>query len=140
MIVVRKTADDEERVVPNGQPIPRGFVSAGITYKKSSVYLLTEKGERRASGSYYTPNDIVDDIVDGTLGAICDEIDRALQQEIANTEREIAAATGREREALNQKLQQFRPGFDIRVLKLRVLDPAMGSGHFFELANISPSR
>lgn len=130
MVVVRKASDDEERVVPSRQPPPRGFVSAGITYKKGSVYLLTEKGERRASGSYYTPNDIVDDIVDATLGPLCDEIDNTIRQEITNTEQQIARSTGSDRETLGLNLRQLRADFDRRVLGLRVLDPAMGSGHF----------
>lgn len=37
MLVIRKAADDEERVIPNRQAIPRGFVAADITYKKGSV-------------------------------------------------------------------------------------------------------
>jgi hypothetical protein len=130
MIVVRKAAKDEERVIPNRPPIPQGFVPLGVAYKKGSVYLLTEKGERRASGSYYTPNDIVDDIVEATLGPVCDGIHRGLQEEIASLERQMIASSGKEREALATDLQNLRVGFDRRILRLCVLDPAMGSGHF----------
>src|SRR5207248_3123893 len=59
----------------------------------------TDKGARRAFGSYYTPDHIVDAIVRRTLGPVC-------------------AAVADE------------PDFAERVLRLRVLDPAMGSGHF----------
>lgn len=130
MIVVRKAADDEVRVIPNRPPIARGFVPTGITYRKGSVYLLTEKGERRASGSYYTPNDIVDDIVEATLGPVCKEIDRSLHEEITNVERRIGQSTGKEREALSDNLLKLRTDYDQRILRLRILDPAMGSGHF----------
>ena len=130
MIVVRKAADDEESVIPTRQAIPRGFAASDITYKKGSVYLLTEKGERRASGSYYTPNDIVDGIVEATLGPLCDEIDATVRQDITNTERQIANSTATDRGTLCEELRQLRADFDLRVLRLRVLDPAMGSGHF----------
>jgi hypothetical protein len=130
MIVVNNAADDEERGIPERAPIPRGFVPAGMSYKKGAVYLLTEKGERRASGSYYTPNDIVDDIVESTLGPICEEIDRTLRLEITTTEREIVTSAGMERETNSQNPQDPRAKFDVRVLGLRILDPAMGSGHF----------
>ena len=59
------------------------------------LYLATDKGERKSSGSYYTPEFIVEHIVENTLGPAID--DRAVEDE---------------------------------VLDLKVLDPAMGSGHF----------
>ncbi len=68
------------------------------------LYLVTDKGERKATGSYYTPDYIVKYIVQNTLGPIVDEIiDRAFKS-------------------------GTNPVDDI--LKLTVLDPAMGSGHF----------
>ena len=65
--------------------------------------LKTEKGERKASGSYYTPDYVVKYIVGETLGPV-------LRQAVAK------AATEQE------KIQA--------VLNVKVLDPAMGSGHF----------
>lgn len=59
------------------------------------LYLVTDKGERKTSGSYYTPQFIVEYIVEHTLGPLVKECKTAEQ-----------------------------------VLQLRVLDPAMGSGHF----------
>ena len=37
------------------------------------VYLETDRGERKATGSYYTPQYIVEYIVDNTLGPLVDE-------------------------------------------------------------------
>ncbi|HEX3640030.1 MAG TPA: Eco57I restriction-modification methylase domain-containing protein, partial [Ktedonobacteraceae bacterium] len=68
-----------------------------------TIDLKTEKGERKATGSYYTPDYIVKYMVEETLGPV-------LYKAVANatTEQEKIAA----------------------VLNVKVLDPAMGSGHF----------
>lgn len=68
-----------------------------------TIELKTAKGERKASGSYYTPDYIVKYIVEETLGP---QLRRAVAG--ARTEQE--------------KIQA--------ILNLKVLDPAMGSGHF----------
>ena len=43
-----------------------------IAYSEGEVYLLTDKGERKATGSYYTPDYIVRYIVANTLGPLCE--------------------------------------------------------------------
>lgn len=100
------------------------------------VYFADDKGERKSSGSYYTPEDVVQYIVENTvtpklherraaLDAFLDELRR--EYEIAPTDEaraQIAAyADGRTLETVQQDL-----------LSLRVLDPAMGSGHFLVAA------
>jgi hypothetical protein len=70
------------------------------TYRAGSVYLETDKGERKATGSYYTPDYIVKYIVSNTVGPLIEEAK-------ASSENLIGA-----------------------ILSLKVLDPAMGSGHF----------
>jgi hypothetical protein len=68
-----------------------------------SVDLVNDKGERKATGSYYTPEYIVKFIVEQTVGPVLWE-----------------AVSGKSSDA------------DIvhAVLTVNVLDPAMGSGHF----------
>lgn len=72
------------------------------------VYLYTDKGERKATGSYYTPDYIVDYIVQNTLGPIIEELKKKVNGD-------------------NTKLID-------EILNLKVLDPAMGSGHFLVAA------
>ena len=55
---------------------------------------------------------------------------RAIKAEIARLDWEIASANAAERNALEKQRDKLATGFDDRVLTLRVLDPAMGSGHF----------
>lgn len=77
---------------------------------KGEVYLVTDKGERKATGSYYTPQYIVDYIVENTLGPLVE----AAAQQVANLR-----SAGKEGSDL---LEPY--------LALKILDPAMGSGHF----------
>lgn len=68
------------------------------------LYLATDKGERKATGSYYTPDYIVDYIVENTIGPVIEE---KWKDASANGESYVDA-----------------------TLSIKVLDPAMGSGHF----------
>jgi hypothetical protein len=132
MVVLRNRASErkEEKIVPASAAAELGWEFTDRSYRKGSVYLLTEKGERRVTGSYYTPNHIVDYIVEKTFGPICDRIDRQLAGEIGEIDAEHRRARGQRREELAARLESLRSDFDDRVLRLRVVDPAMGSGHF----------
>jgi len=133
MIVVKKRGqgNTEERVQASTQPVPRELQATGIVYPPSSVYLLTNKGERRTSGSYYTPDHIVEYIVERTLHPLCSGISQQLQSEIDAAQSQLeGAGTKEERAELTVQVEKLRRDFDDRVLRLRVLDPAMGSGHF----------
>ncbi len=41
--------------------------------KAGDLYLTTDRGERKATGSYYTPDYIVDYIVEKTVGPVVEE-------------------------------------------------------------------
>ena len=68
-----------------------------------TVNLLNHRGERRATGSYYTPDFVVKHIVEATVGPLLREAVGG-----AKTDEEKVRA----------------------VLAVNVLDPSMGSGHF----------
>ena len=68
------------------------------------LYLVTDKGERKATCSYYTPDYIVDYIVNNTVGPV-----------VADKWKEA---------------QEKNESFIDATLSVNVLDPAMGSGHF----------
>lgn len=110
----------EERVAAASKPAPEGFKPTDVEYGPNSVYLITDKGERRAFGSYYTPDPIVEYIVRETLGPVCERLNQQLGRDVAAAER-----AGRADEA-----DRLRHEYPDRALALRVLDPAMGSGHF----------
>lgn len=112
--------------------------------EQDGVYLVTDRGERKATGSFYTPKYIVDYIVEHTVGPLVDaaarrvsEMRPAVQAEVAElerrrqtmadssleSERRQAADLGRQIETVKARLLE-------PYLTLKVLDPAMGSGHF----------
>ncbi len=66
------------------------------TGKEYAISLRNKKGERKASGSWFTPDSLVDHIV---------------------------------RETLNPLLEKCKAD-PYKILALKILDPAMGSGHF----------
>ncbi|MCL9812607.1 Eco57I restriction-modification methylase domain-containing protein [Natranaeroarchaeum aerophilus] len=83
-----------------------------IVVHKDDVYLTTGSGERKATGSYYTPEYVVEYIVDETLGPVVDEIREDLVGYDSYSE------------------GGFATEFADRIFELKILDPAMGSGHF----------
>lgn len=96
--------------------------------------LINDKGERKATGSYYTPDYVVEYIVKKTLDPVLeahrDDYTKAmgqvttLRQKLANT---ADPATNRLLQGqLDGAERQAREAF----LGIKVLDPAMGSGHF----------
>lgn len=111
------------------------------------IYLVTNRGERKASGSYYTPKYIVDYIVENTLGPLTDaaaegvktlrpEVDVAIK-EVEGRRRKWQAEAGRGDAAAAIEIQKADAAIEAQkrrllepYLSLKVLDPAMGSGHF----------
>lgn len=72
------------------------------TVRPRQVYLINRRGERKSTGSYFTPDRLVKYLVKKTLEPLC-------------YEKEGDSLVPRSEEA---------------ILSLRICDPAMGSGHF----------
>ena len=130
VVRARRTAPKPDLIQPADAPIPKGYESTSCLYEAGTIYLATDKGERRRTGSYYTPDHIVDHVVQKTLGAQCKAVSDRLQHEITSLEECLKTESLEERPRLEGKLQELRGAFDDRVLALKILDPAMGSGHF----------
>ena len=82
---------------------------------------------RKDSGSFYTPQELVDLIVDRTLKPLAEERLRAFEQK--------AAALKHDRRPKSERLDDLLKLDPAEaVLDLKVLDPAMGSGHFLVTA------
>ena len=92
-----------------------------IVVRNGEVYLTTGSGERKATGSYYTPEYVVEYIVDETLEPLVDDIREDLVGQTTYKKGDEGAGT-------------FADQFAERVFELNVLDPAMGSGHFLTSA------
>ncbi len=89
---VIRVADEALPAIRENGVVVRDAVEAG------ELHLANDKGERKVTGSYYTPDYIVEYIVDRTLGPLVEG--RSVPE----------------------------------ILELRILDPAMGSGHFLVAA------
>lgn len=129
MMVIRKRTRERviEKIVPASRSVEAGFEKTGTKYEIGMVFLQTNKGERRASGSDDTPDHIVTHIVEQSLGPLCRKIDADLKRDIAAAETAHAASGS---ESDQKRLEALQAEYDDRILRLRVLDPAMGSGHF----------
>ena len=82
---------------------------------------------RKDSGSFFTPQELVDLIVERTLKPLAEERLKAFEEK--------AAALKSDRRPKDQRLTELlRLDPAEAVLNLKVLDPAMGSGHFLVTA------
>ena len=82
---------------------------------------------RKDSGSFFTPQELVDLIVDRTLKPLAEERLKAFENKAAELKSDHRPKTQRKDELC--KLDPAEA-----VLNLKVLDPAMGSGHFLVTA------
>ncbi|WP_188880334.1 Eco57I restriction-modification methylase domain-containing protein [Halarchaeum grantii] len=106
---------DEDLSLDDGEYAPADE-GDDVAVEVGDVYLTTDSGERKATGSYYTPEYVVEYIVEETLGPLVEDIREDLAGRSARGDRGFAAE------------------FAERVFDLTVLDPAMGSGHFLTSA------
>ena len=82
---------------------------------------------RKDSGSFYTSQELVDLIVERTLKPLADERLNAFAAKAASLQ-----SDRRSKQERRVELDRFDPA--VAVLDLKVLDPAMGSGHFLVTA------
>lgn len=116
----------------------RGKNAIERVYQPGEVYLENDRRERKATGSYYTPDHIVKYIVQHTIGIVLENkfeklrsIFREAQQAYRNA---LQRAEGFRKQGMKpdnpaKVANTYRHLVD-ELFDLRVLDPAMGSGHF----------
>ena len=88
------------------------------TYRKNDLYIVSKAGfvSRKSSGSYYTPQKIVEFLVSRGLEPILRKREDAIPNDIRRYKR---SQTSKDRQACMD-----------RILDIQVCDPAMGSGDF----------
>jgi len=113
--------------------IYEGLLEHRLVLDDGDLDLQTDEGERKDTGSYYTPHYVVEYIVEETLGPIVDE--RIEQFEAAMYEiNEILDGRDLDDPGVQAKLDAPRRQALDAFLTVRVCDPAMGSGHFLVYA------
>ncbi len=105
----------------------------GSIYERLLEYEVTREGDditvqpnifaRKGSGSYYTPDDLVQLILTETLEPLVEERKRAFRDKIA----ELGQGDLPDHRKIGQ-LKRLDPA--TALLDLKICDPAMGSGHF----------
>ena len=109
------------------------------------VYLENSNQERKATGSYYTPDYIVKYIVEHTVGPVLEAKLAALRPRLQAAQREYRQQRDYAR-AKGENPEEFWNGAAMQqladdCLEVRVLDPAMGSGHFLvEVVDFTSNR
>ncbi len=101
----------------------------------AKVHLENDKGDRKATGSYYTPDYIVKYIVSHTLKPILEQRQAQFSElmvqitELHNQMQDkrlgVQSING-----LRKNLQRLERQAQSTLLDIKVCDPAMGSGHF----------
>jgi hypothetical protein len=134
-----------ERYIPLSQAKVRKGRQVSVVVRKKEVYLSNDKSERKASGSYYTPDPIVEYIVANTVGPVLEEKLEALRGEFRKVRRTFDSEFQKSKAYPSNEiksgkldhrqwagLQTYNAHKDLveSLFDLRVLDPAMGSGHF----------
>jgi len=101
------------------------------------VYIENTKQERKATGSYYTPDYIVKYIVEHTVGPVLEEKFKALEPRLRDVQKRyrqhrdhVTARKDTQSPELFWTSDPAAMQLADDCLNIRVLDPAMGSGHF----------
>lgn len=115
--------------------IYEGLLEYRIVIEGESVHLENDRGERKATGSYYTPDYIVKYIVSHTLKPILEQRARQfgdVMTEIATRRQESSDRRlgNLSQPGLEKELQRLEKKAITTLLDLKLCDPAMGSGHF----------
>ncbi|HEX2091837.1 MAG TPA: N-6 DNA methylase [Longimicrobiaceae bacterium] len=112
-----------------------GLLEFRLRLDESGVpFLVNDKGERKATGSYYTPHYIVEYIVAETVGPVLaervsrfrglmDQIEEKRGRILRSRSHDAKVRLGKEVESLGEDAVDA-------LLGIRICDPAMGSGHF----------
>lgn len=113
--------------------------------QKGEIYIENSKHERKSSGSYYTPHYIVEYIVDNTIGSLLNqkfdkaresltELDSLYDKQRKNIKKSADwkhwEHKGEPQGQYIDEIEYKERYFIENLFNLKVLDPAMGSGHF----------
>ena len=100
---------------------------APVRDERGAIVIRPNPYARKDSGSFYTPQELVDLIVERTLNPLAEERLKAFEDKA-----KALASDRRPKADREAELRGLDPA--AAVLDLKVLDPAMGSGHFLVTA------
>ena len=134
VISYREALESKRKVLTSG----RGRDAQERLYQPGEVYLENDRRERKASGSYYTPDHIVKYIVENTVGPVLTEKFEKLRPKFREagqrSRQRLVEADSLQKEGPVHSNPDDSPDYYQELVdnlfEVRVLDPAMGSGHF----------
>lgn len=132
VVPYREAQKEGRKILTKG----RGKDAEERIYPRGGIYLENDRRERKATGSYYTPDHIVKYIVENAVGLVLKEKFEAITPKLREAQKAYQEAVkawpafkmapGKNPELVAQR---FRGTVD-ELFTVRILDPAMGSGHF----------
>ena len=131
-----KIADDDKAIIKEkGREVYKvvsEVKSPKQIVKKGELYLENDRHERKSTGSYYTPDYIVTYIVQRCGRTRAEEkLDKVekLFVDVESLRAKARKATAAKRHLAQELNEKKRQAAD-ELFSLKILDPAMGSGHF----------
>ncbi|MFC0525914.1 Eco57I restriction-modification methylase domain-containing protein [Pontibacillus salicampi] len=96
------------------------------------IYLANDATERKSTGSYYTPEDVVNYIIKNTIGEKLESIVSEFNDNLNKfNEKLLITVTESEKNAVQKEIDVFTLSFIKKnILSLSIIDSSMGSGHF----------
>lgn len=127
--LIKRSKDSKVTYIPISKVTPK---KTDVIIKTGEIYLSEDALERKETGAYYTPEPIVEYIVNNTVDVKLDEVLKEIQEEIAKQKEEIEFEYNSSlKSALQEKFfEDIINKIREKVLKISILDNAMGSGHF----------
>ncbi len=126
LVVVKD--DDREVYKPKAKLTAKEKPVAEVP--KGKPYLVNDKTERHASGSYYTPDYVVEYIVRRALEPVVAKRREALEKVLTEYAHWSKKQDKRPTKQNVERLTELRHKALDTLLDVKVVDPAMGSGHF----------
>jgi hypothetical protein len=120
----------------------RGKEAQERILSKGTIYLENNLRERKITGSYYTPDYVVKYIISETVGPVLRQKLEALRPLFREAEQMLQAEKGKAEGRRKQRLtalevtpeqltyEHYKESLVYAFFQLKILDPAMGSGHF----------
>jgi len=133
IVLYREAVQQKLKIARDG----RGKDAREKTYPRGHIFLENDRRERKATGSYYTPDYIVKYIVEHTVGPVLQEklerlrpLFREAEQTLRHERDKAKALKRADINAEHETYKKYRQSLNDAFFDLTVLDPAMGSGHF----------
>jgi hypothetical protein len=113
--------------------IYEGLLEFHLCINKGELYIENSKHERKTSGSYYTPHFIVESIVKNVISPVLKEKFKLVSEKLKTLNKisdKLKKASKTNLKFLRNEKENIEKEIYDDLFSIKILDPAMGSGHF----------